>query len=110
MAGIYELIEQAETEYQDRKAKKNGFIVAIAGQLYTRTLGKHSAVYIERISNKWEVWRETHQSGGREPTRFYMIFSAKEFEYALLQAVSYFDYIILKREGKYSVETKQRTC
>lgn len=97
MATIYELIEQAEEESQDQKAKKAGFIVALSGEVYIQTLGKNSVVYIERIGSQWEAWRETRLLGKKEPVHYKMIAAAEGFEYILLKAKNYFGYIERKR-------------
>ncbi|MEH7549385.1 MULTISPECIES: hypothetical protein [Bacillaceae] len=54
MAVISELIEKAELELRDKKAKKAGFIIALSGELYIQSVGINSAVYIERIGGGWE--------------------------------------------------------
>lgn len=70
MAVIFELIKQAVVESQDKLAKEAGFIIAIPGELYTRSLGKRSEVYIDKICNNWEVWRESYSPGKKVPINF----------------------------------------
>ncbi|MEH7482453.1 hypothetical protein V7157_15505 [Neobacillus drentensis] len=97
LASILELIEKAESESRDKKAKNIGFIVALSGELYTRTLGRNSAVYIERIGIEWEVWRESRIPEKKDPINFKVIATAKDFDYVLLKAKKYFGYIERKR-------------
>ena len=98
MAIIYELIEQAEAESLDEKAKRIGFIVALPGTLYTCSLSRHSAVYIEKNEIEWELWRETHLPGKRCLISFKIIASSKDFKYILRKVENYMKYIQKKRE------------
>ncbi|RFB41293.1 hypothetical protein DZB86_10795 [Bacillus sp. RC] len=102
MAIIHELIEQAEAESLDEKAKHIGFIVALSGTLYTCSLSRHSAVYIEKNEIEWEfeweLWRETHLPGKRYLMSFKIIASSKDFKYILRKAENYMKYIQKKRE------------
>lgn len=100
LATIYQLIEIAEMEIKDEKAKQAGFMIGLSGELYTKSLGKNSAVYIENTNNQWEAWRETYIQGKSIPISYKVIASFKEFEYVLLKAKRYFDYIQRKRDGK----------
>lgn len=97
MTTIYQLIEIAEMEIKDEKAKQAGFLVGLSGELYTKSLGKNSAVYIEEINNQWEAWRETYIQGKSTPISYRVIASFKEFDYVLLKAKRYFDYIQRRR-------------
>lgn len=97
MAVIYELIKQAEVDYRDKLAKEAGFIIAIPGELYTRSLGKRSEVYIDKICNNWEVWRESYMPDKKAPINFKIIASSKDFEYVILKAKKYFRYIEKKQ-------------
>ncbi len=87
-------------EIKDEKAKQAGFIICLSGELYTKSLGKNSAVYIENTNNQWEAWRETYIPGKSTPISYKVIASFKEFEYVLLKAKRYFDFIQRKRDGK----------
>lgn len=100
MATIYQLIEIAEKEINDEKARQAGFMIGLSGELYTKSLWKNSAVYIEKVNNQWEAWRETYIQGKSTPISYRVIASFKEFEYVLLKAKRYFDYIQRKRDGK----------
>lgn len=97
MAVIYELIEQAEAESLDKKAKRIGFIVALPGALYTCSLSRHSVVYIEKNEIEWELWRETHLPGKRDLISFKIIVSSIDFKFILSKAENYMKYIQKKR-------------
>jgi len=97
MAIIHELIEQAEAESSDEKAKHIGFIIALSGTLYTCSLSRHSAVYIEKNEIEWELWRETHLPGKRGLISFKIIASSKDFKFILRKAENYMKYIQKKR-------------
>jgi len=97
MAIIHELIEQAEAESSDEKAKYIGFIIALSGTLYTCSLSRHSAVYIEKNEIEWELWRETHLPGKRGLISFKIIASSKDFKFILRKAENYMKYIQKKR-------------
>ncbi|CRK83427.1 hypothetical protein [Neobacillus massiliamazoniensis] len=84
---------------RDDKAKMAGFIIALPGELYTSTLSKVSVVYIERIGNQWQVWREMYQSNKEKAVSCKHIFTSGTFELVLLKAKSYFDYIGRIKEG-----------
>ncbi|UAT31467.1 hypothetical protein K7T73_04335 [Bacillus badius] len=84
---------------QNEKAEKAGFVIALTGELYTQTLGRNSVVYVEQIGSRWEAWRETHRPGKKKPIHFKIIAASEEFEYVLLKAKNYFDYIEQKRSG-----------
>lgn len=100
MVAIYELIKRVQAESRDLKAKQFGFIVVLTGELYTRTLGRNSSVYIERIGSQWEAWRETYRFERKEPIHCKTIATAEGFEYVLLKAKNYFGYIERKRSSK----------
>lgn len=93
---FWELIEQAEEE-RDKRARKSGFIVAILGELYFKSLGKNSAIYIEKVDSRWETWREIHLSGKKVPYNCYVFAAEQEFEYVLLKAKRYLDYLVRNR-------------
>ncbi|MDO6848753.1 hypothetical protein Q4S57_12400 [Priestia megaterium] len=97
MAIIHELIEQAEAECLDEKAKRVGFIVALSGTLYTCSLSRHSAVYIKKNEIEWELWRETHLPGKRDLISFRTIASSKDFKFILRKAENYMKYIQKKK-------------
>lgn len=78
---------------RDTQAKQVGFMIGISGEVYTRSLSKNSIVYIERIGNNWEVWKETYQKNNPRAISVNVICNAATFEYVLLKAKSYFDYI-----------------
>ncbi|PAE31674.1 hypothetical protein CHI06_27585 [Bacillus sp. 7884-1] len=82
---------------RDNKAKYTGFIVALPGELYTRTIGKNSCAYIEQIGSEWQAWRETYQSKKEKAVSNKIIFTSETFELVLLKAKGYFDYIGRKR-------------
>ncbi|MBV7509487.1 hypothetical protein KW850_30475 [Bacillus sp. sid0103] len=78
---------------QGVNAKNAGFMTGLTGELYFRTSGKNSAVYIERTGNQWEAWRETHIQDKKEPFHFLVIAVSEDFEFVLLKAKNYFEYI-----------------
>lgn len=85
---------------QDEAAKQAGFIVVFEGELYTRTLGKKSAVYIEKIDRQWKAWRETHIAERREPISVKEIVADREFDFVLLKIKDYFNYLEEKRHER----------
>lgn len=93
MANIYQLIELAEIEIKDDKAKQAGFMVGLSGEIYTKSLWRNSAVYIEKVNDQWEAWRETYIQGKTTPVSYKVIARFKEFDFVLLKAKRYFDYI-----------------
>ncbi|MEW9110737.1 MAG: hypothetical protein AB2374_15410 [Cytobacillus gottheilii] len=78
---------------RDTQAKQVGFMIGISGEVYTRSLSKNSIVYIEQIGGNWEAWRETYQKNNQRAISVKVICNAATFEYVLLKANSYFDYI-----------------
>lgn len=97
MTTIYEFIEIAEVEIKDEKAKRAGFMIGLSGEIYTKSLGKTSAVFIEKIGNQWEAWRETFVPGRRLSINYKVIARSKEFDFVLQKAKRYFNYIQKKR-------------
>ncbi|WP_133243475.1 pathogenicity island protein [Pueribacillus theae] len=85
---------------RDIKAKKAGFMIGLTGKVYTRSLSKNSMVYIEQIGSQWEAWRETYQKGRHRAISVKVICSGSTFEYVLLKAKGYFDYIERKRRER----------
>lgn len=98
MANIYELIEIAEIEIKDEKAKQAGFMVGLSGEIYTKSLWRNSAVYIEKVNDQWEAWRETFVPGKSTSISYRVIARFKEFDYVLLKAKRYFEFIQKKRK------------
>jgi hypothetical protein len=74
-------------------------MIGISGVLYTQSLSKHSAVYIEMVDGEWQAWRETYQNGRKKAVSVKIIAKGTTFEYVLLKARGYFDYIERKRSG-----------
>lgn len=93
MATIYELIAQAENELFDEKAKEAGFVIGLQGELYTLSIGRHSAIYIERIAGKWIVWRETYQRNRIGAISTKTITETVILDYALKRAKMYLSYL-----------------
>lgn len=83
---------------RDNQAKQAGFMIAITGELYTNTLSNISSVYIERIENGWEAWRETYYPHQRKAIRSKSIATGNTFDFVLLKVKQYLDYIIKKRQ------------
>ncbi|OKL36229.1 hypothetical protein [Domibacillus mangrovi] len=100
MATIHELIEKAEIESRDEKAKRYGLIVAIPGEVYTRSVSKHSVVYVEYVAGKWDAWRETHGSNKKQPIAYKEIARAQDIEFVFAKVCNYFDYLEKKRRGR----------
>jgi hypothetical protein len=97
-ASIKEKIKENKTLFleflnRDIQAKQAGFMIGISGEVYTRSLSKNSIVYIERIGSNWDAWRETYQKNKESPVSVKVICSGVTFDYVLLKAISYFDYI-----------------
>jgi hypothetical protein len=100
MATINELIKLAENECQDRKAKMAGFIVALSGTLYTRSVNKNSAVYIECLDKQWQGWRETYRAGMPKAVFIRHLEAGEDFDVVLAKIGRYFDYLEDKRKDK----------
>lgn len=73
-------------------------MIAIPGELYTATLSSASSIYVERIEDRWQAWRETNYPHQRKRIRSKIIASGKTFEFVLLKVKQYLDNIIKKRE------------
>jgi hypothetical protein len=81
----------------DRQANLMGFMVGISGTLYTKSINKQSNVYIEFLGNRWETWRETYQNNRLMSTK--RISQGSTFDYVLIEAKKYFDYMERKRKN-----------
>jgi hypothetical protein len=90
---VLELVATAEAEQLDKKAKQAGLMIAIPGEMYTLTISTVSAVYIERVGDKWEAWRETHCFGQKKLISVKVIGTSSEFEYVLVSVKKYLSYI-----------------
>ena len=93
MATIHELIERAENESLDAKAKAAGLVIGLPGELYTLTLGRYRAIYIERIIDKWIVWRETYQTNRNRAVSSRTIAEAATLDYVLEQVARHLEYL-----------------
>ncbi|EMA6342209.1 hypothetical protein ACE41A_00095 [Bacillus cytotoxicus] len=88
---------------RDEKAKKEGYIVAISGQVYTLTLSKTSCLYIDHIDGFWVAWRETHWNKQKSAPRTRLIAKAVTFDYLLMRVEGYLKFIEdMKSKGAYS--------
>lgn len=81
----------------DKQAKAAGFMIGVPGQLYTLSLSKISAVYIEQIGGGWQAWRETYQKGQEQAMSTKTIAKANTLDYVLMKAKGYFEYISRNR-------------
>jgi hypothetical protein len=81
----------------DNQAKAAGFMIGLPGELYTLSLSRSSAVYIEQIEDEWQAWRETYQKGRKRAINEKTIATGTTFDYVLMKAKGYFDYIERKR-------------
>ncbi|OKL35375.1 hypothetical protein [Domibacillus mangrovi] len=100
MATIHELIEQAEVESRDEKARRYGLIVAVSGEVYTLSVSKHSVVYVEYVAGKWDAWRETHSPNKKEPISYKEIARAQDIEFVFAKVCNYFDFLEKRRRGR----------
>ncbi len=85
----------------DSKAKAAGFMIGVPGELYTLSLSKSSAVYIEQIGGGWQAWRETYQKGREQAVSTKTIVKASTLDYVLMKVKGYFAYIERKRGAKH---------
>lgn len=78
---------------RDEAARKSGFLTGIRGRLYFRSISKQRTVYIERIDDMWEAWRETYQLGRKEAVSLKIICKDESFYYVLQKVNDYIKYI-----------------
>lgn len=62
-----------KTENYDLAAKNAGLIVGISNEIYFRSTGKTSAVYMEFINDQWVTWRETYVMNSSKRKSFKLI-------------------------------------
>jgi hypothetical protein len=84
---VLEIVER------DRKAKQAGFVIGISGELYTLTLNRKSTIYMEKIENKWQAWRETYQKNRVKAVSYKIISTSESFELVVLKAKSFLNYL-----------------
>ncbi|MEL3973050.1 hypothetical protein AAEO50_12260 [Rossellomorea oryzaecorticis] len=91
-----------ETLKNDQEARNRGFMVGVPGEIYTKSLHHKSNVYVEKIGDQWEAWRETYQKGKTVSTK--VIMTGNTLEYVLVKVSQYFDYMEKKRHERGSVK------
>ena len=91
--------EHSSNDRRDKKAKASGFMIGIPGEVYMLSVSKTNTVYIEKIGEQWQAWRETYPGGRQQTVNEKTIAKGRMFEYVLLKARGYFDYIESKRRG-----------
>ncbi|CDQ20987.1 hypothetical protein [Halobacillus karajensis] len=74
---------------RDKEAQGIGFLVGLYGSIYMQSLGKRSHVYLEDMSEWWELRRETYT----ETASYSKILAKGTFPDVLQRASSYFNYI-----------------
>ncbi|KGR77689.1 hypothetical protein CD33_02425 [Ureibacillus sinduriensis BLB-1 = JCM 15800] len=78
----------------DEMARVNGLLIGITGLLYTCSVNRNSAVYIELINNEWVAWSETYESHKRNKyIKSKTIASGSTFEYVLSKLKRYLENI-----------------
>jgi hypothetical protein len=86
---------------QDKRARSADFMIGLPGKVYTKTVNKQSNVYIELIDGKWEVWRETYKTGNQQAINTKIIASGYTFNYVLMEAKKFFDYLEKRKEAEH---------
>lgn len=77
----------------DDLARNSGFIVGLSGLLYEYSLNRYTSIYLEHLNKKWFAWRETHQKGNSKAMNVKAIEIGNEFEYVLLKAKKYINFV-----------------
>lgn len=77
----------------DELARNSKFIVGLSGSLYEYSLNRYTSIYLEHLNKKWFAWRETHQKGKSKAMNVKAIETGNEFEYVLLKAKKYIDFV-----------------
>lgn len=91
--------EQSSNERHDKKAKESGFAIGVSGELYTLSVSNRSSVYIEKIGDEWEAWRETYQTGRQKAISTKTIAKGRTLDYVLMKAKGYLKFLESKRRG-----------
>lgn len=78
---------------RDEKAKKEGYVIAISGRMYTLKFSKTSCLYIDHIDGFWTAWRETHWNSQRSAPHTRLIAKAVTFDYLLMRVEDYLKFI-----------------
>ncbi|WP_142317371.1 hypothetical protein [Bacillus sp. AFS017336] len=56
--------EIINTVKRDKLAKSYGYIIAIAGEIYTKSINNYSAIYIQCVDGFWVASKENHLLNG----------------------------------------------
>lgn len=65
--------QMRKTDDYDVRAKMSGLIIGISNEIYFRSTGKTSTVYMEFINDQWVAWRETYVMNSSKRKSFKLI-------------------------------------
>lgn len=83
---------QATNIDYDTQARKVGLIVGISEEIYFCSLSHVSTVYVERIDDHWEVWRENYIPNMNH-RKNYKVLASGEFDYVIARTKNYLKYM-----------------
>ncbi|WP_312683289.1 pathogenicity island protein [Mammaliicoccus sciuri] len=76
----------------DTQARKVGLIVGISEEIYFCSLSHVSTVYVERIDDHWECWRENYIPNMNRRKK-YKVLASGEFDYVIARTKNYLKYM-----------------
>jgi hypothetical protein len=85
--------EIMEVLARDQKARNEGFIPLISGQVYERQYSKTSHVFIMLDSNYWTACKATWLKGKTQSVSHRVIVEYANFDLALLKATQYINFV-----------------
>lgn len=76
----------------DAKAQSIGLHVGVPNEIYTWTVSRNSALYVEYYKSRWIAWRETYEPG-RAECKNYKIIAQGNFNLVLARVKKYMKYV-----------------
>lgn len=81
-----------EIEDYDLAAKNAGLIIGLRQEIYFRSTGKTSTVYMEFINDQWVAWRETYVMNSSK-RKSYKLIEQGRFEKVIRRVENYLLFI-----------------
>lgn len=83
----------------DAMAREGGFLILLSGEAYEAQFSQTSSIFVQKVGDKWNAWRDTWQKGRSKSISHSTIIEQVSFDYALFKAKDRLDYVSQRRGG-----------
>lgn len=82
---------------RDKIARENGFLILLSGKAYEAQFSKTSSIFIQKIGDSWNAWRETWTGERPRSGSYSVIIEQVGFDYAMFKAKDRLSFVSQQR-------------